>query len=55
MNDTVIKANYEYIVDLAEILGANRELAAKEFKESLEFEMQLAKVCSNIYCEAQKF
>lgn len=32
------------MVDIAEILGVNRDRATTELKESLEFEIQLAKV-----------
>ena len=37
-------AYYKYLVDIAVILGANRDRAVKEIHESIEFEMQLANV-----------
>lgn len=42
--DKVVKAYYQYMVDLAVIYGADRSRAEKELKESLEFEIELAKV-----------
>lgn len=37
-------AYYMYMTDVAEILGADKDSAAKELKESLEFEIKLASV-----------
>lgn len=48
MDDQVVRAYHKYMTDVAEILGANRELAAKELEKSLEFEIELAKVRANI-------
>ncbi|XP_031634008.1 neprilysin-2-like isoform X2 [Contarinia nasturtii] len=42
--DKVVKAYYEYMVDTAVIYGADRGLAERELKESLEFEMKLANI-----------
>lgn len=44
LNDKSVKAYYEYMVDVAVIYGADRNLATKELKESLEFELKLANV-----------
>lgn len=44
MNDKIVSAYYNYMVDIAEILGADREQAKIELKESLEFEIKLANV-----------
>jgi hypothetical protein len=43
-DDKIVQAYYKYMVDIAVILGANRERARTELKESLEFEIQLANV-----------
>jgi len=43
-DDKLVQAYYRYMVDIAVILGANRERARTELKESLEFEIQLANV-----------
>lgn len=43
-SDKLVQAYYEYMVDLAVILGANKARAEVELKESLEFEIKLANV-----------
>lgn len=43
-DDDMVRAYYEYIVDIAVLFGADRKTAMKELKESLEFEMKLANV-----------
>lgn len=42
--DKIVKAYYEYMVDMAVIYGADRKRAERELKESVEFEMKLANV-----------
>lgn len=42
--DKIVKAYYEYMVDIAVIYGADRSRAERELMESLEFEMKLANV-----------
>ncbi|CAG9860712.1 unnamed protein product [Phyllotreta striolata] len=42
--DKIVKAYYAYMVDLAVLFGAVKERAVKELKESLQFEMELAKI-----------
>lgn len=49
LQNDIVKAYYEYMVDLAVILGANREEARRELKESLEFEMKLSNVSIHKY------
>jgi membrane metallo-endopeptidase-like protein 1 len=44
VDDKVVKAYYNYMVDLAVIFGAERSVAETELMESLKFEMQLANV-----------
>lgn len=44
MNDKIVKAYYKYMIDIAVILGAPKEVAKKEMTESLEFEKALATV-----------
>lgn len=43
-SEKLVDAYYKYLVDIAVILGANRDRAVKEIHESIEFEMQLANV-----------
>uniref|UniRef100_A0A1Y1MPR4 Peptidase M13 N-terminal domain-containing protein n=1 Tax=Photinus pyralis TaxID=7054 RepID=A0A1Y1MPR4_PHOPY len=43
-NDSVVQSYYNYMVDVAEILGANRSQALVELAESLKLEMELAKI-----------
>lgn len=42
--DKVVQAYFEYMVDFAEILGADRKRAAKELHSSLQFEIDIAAV-----------
>lgn len=44
LDDKIVKAYYNYMVDIAVIYGAERERAESELMESLEFEMALANV-----------
>lgn len=44
MNDTNVKAYYEYMVDMAVVMGADRGRAEKELLETLQFEIALANV-----------
>lgn len=44
LDNEVVDAYYEYMVDIAVILGAEHRRASEEMKESLEFEIQLANV-----------
>ncbi|XP_076238812.1 M13 family metallopeptidase neprilysin 2 isoform X2 [Calliopsis andreniformis] len=43
-DDKIVQAYYSYMVDIATILGADKDRAMKELKESLEFEMNLANI-----------
>ncbi|XP_026465148.1 neprilysin-2-like [Ctenocephalides felis] len=43
-SDRIVIAYYEYMTDLAVMLGAPRDRAEKELKESLQFEMNLANI-----------
>lgn len=43
-----MKAYYDFMVDLAVILGADRERAQEELRETLELEMKLANVSFSI-------
>ncbi|XP_026670737.1 neprilysin-2 isoform X1 [Ceratina calcarata] len=43
-DDKIVQAYYNYMVDIAVILGANKTDAMSELKESLEFEMNLANI-----------
>ncbi|XP_075145617.1 M13 family metallopeptidase neprilysin 2 isoform X2 [Haematobia irritans] len=43
-NETLVKAYYEYMVDMAVLFGADKDKATKELGESLQFEMDLANI-----------
>ncbi|XP_059218296.1 neprilysin-2 isoform X2 [Stomoxys calcitrans] len=43
-NETLVKAYYEYMVDMAVLFGADKDRATKELAESLQFEMNLANI-----------
>ncbi|KAJ8664431.1 hypothetical protein QAD02_006093 [Eretmocerus hayati] len=42
--DAFVKKYFDYMVDLAEILGANRSYAIEELNNSLHFEIEMAKI-----------
>lgn len=42
--EKLVKAYYDYMVDIAVLLGSDRERATSELKEALLFEIDLAKV-----------
>ncbi|XP_073976789.1 M13 family metallopeptidase neprilysin 2 isoform X3 [Rhodnius prolixus] len=44
LEDRIVAAYYSYMVDLAVLLGAEKEKAEAELKETLDFEIQLANV-----------
>lgn len=43
-SEKLVDAYYKYLVDIAVTLGAKRDRAVKEIRESVEFEMKLANV-----------
>ncbi|XP_070137530.1 neprilysin-2 isoform X1 [Drosophila bipectinata] len=43
-NETLVVAYYDYMVDVAVLFGADKELAKKELLSSLEFEIDLANI-----------
>ncbi|KPU80743.1 uncharacterized protein Dana_GF16094, isoform B [Drosophila ananassae] len=43
-NETLVVAYYDYMVDVAVLFGADKELAKKELLSSLEFEIALANI-----------
>ncbi|KAK5647010.1 hypothetical protein RI129_005474 [Pyrocoelia pectoralis] len=43
-NDSVTQSYYRYMVDVAEIFGANRSKALEELRQSLNLEIELAKI-----------
>ena len=47
LSDKIVDAYYRYMVDTAVILGADKTRAEGELKESLEFEIKLAKVINS--------
>lgn len=48
INDSTVKAYYDFMVDAAVIFGANRTVAEHDLLDSLKFEIELAKVlCSH--------
>ncbi|XP_044267679.1 neprilysin-2-like [Tribolium madens] len=42
VNDKIVKAYYEYMVDIAQMFGADRKKARQELLETLKFEIRLA-------------
>lgn len=44
MSDKLVQAYYDYMVDIATLLGADRARAQQELKEALQFEIELANV-----------
>ncbi|KRT85835.1 Peptidase, partial [Oryctes borbonicus] len=44
LEDKLVKAYYDYMVDIAVIFGADKERAKKELSESLDFEIKLANI-----------
>ncbi|KAJ8954561.1 hypothetical protein NQ318_000795 [Aromia moschata] len=44
LDDKIVGAYYNYMVDIAVLFGADRDRAVRELRESLEFEMKLANV-----------
>lgn len=48
IDDEVVQAYYAYMVDMAVIFGAKKEIAKKELLDSLKFEITLANVCEII-------
>ena len=47
-SEKLVDAYYKYLVDIAVALGAKRDRAAKEIRESIEFEMKLANVSVHV-------
>lgn len=47
IQDTNVKAYYDFMVDAAIMFGANKSDAERELLDSLNFEIELAKVCIN--------
>lgn len=43
-DEKIVAAYYRYMVDVAVLFGADRQRAVKELKESLDFEIGLAKI-----------
>lgn len=48
LEDKIVSAYYDYMVDLAVIYGADRPRATKELLDSLNFEIALANVGPSI-------
>jgi len=44
VDDKDVKAYYKYMVDTAVFMGADRELAEKEMKDALDFELKIAEM-----------
>ncbi|XP_031344617.1 neprilysin-2-like isoform X2 [Photinus pyralis] len=44
LEDGLVRAYYDYMVDIAVMFGANREIAKSELKDSLDFEIQLSNI-----------
>lgn len=48
LEDKIVKAYFEYMVDVAVIYGADRPRALRELRDSLDFEIKLANVSDTI-------
>lgn len=48
IEDTNVKAYYDFMVDAAVIFGANKTDAERELLDSLKFEIELAKVGNSL-------
>lgn len=60
IEDTNVKAYYDFMVNAAVIFGANRSVAEQELLDSLKFEIELAKVkklkcCFICICQSIRF
>uniref|UniRef100_A0A8D9BV62 Neprilysin-11 n=1 Tax=Cacopsylla melanoneura TaxID=428564 RepID=A0A8D9BV62_9HEMI len=44
LSEKIVKAYFEYMIDIAVIMGANKEIALRELTESLNFEIALANI-----------
>lgn len=47
LEDKIVSAYYNYMVDIARLFGADADRAKRELLESLQFEMELANVSRN--------
>lgn len=48
LNDTNVRAYYDFMVDAAVIFGANKSAAEVELRDALQFEIELANVLLDI-------
>lgn len=55
MEEKLVQALYSYMVDIATMFGADRDRATKELKESLDFEIELAKVSDHVIVATWNF
>jgi membrane metallo-endopeptidase-like protein 1 len=44
LNDTAVQASLDYMIQLAVLFGADKNTAASDMKDVIEFEISLAKV-----------
>ncbi|KAL1452805.1 hypothetical protein WDU94_007000 [Cyamophila willieti] len=44
INEKLVNAYYRYMIDIAVILGANKDVATAELRDALEFEIKLANI-----------
>lgn len=47
LDEDLVKAYYDFMIDIAVILGAERKQAENELLDALNFEIALANVCNN--------
>lgn len=47
-DETHVKSYFEYMVEVAELLGSEKAVAEEELRKALEFEIELAMVCQKI-------
>lgn len=53
-NETLVSSYYDYMVDMAVLFGADKDVAKSELRESLDFEIALANV-SWLHAKLRKF
>lgn len=48
LEETHVQSYYEYMIEVAVLLGVDRDYAMEELRKSLDFEIELAMVCTTL-------
>lgn len=48
LEETHVQSYYEYMIEVAVLLGVDRDYAMEELRKSLDFEIELAMVCKTL-------